>query len=74
IRLRVKNANQARGPQGAAAAVEAGYQDAKVFLAEKGCSGGEATAVRGALGRFWDSPAAPADGRRTIERANDGGS
>lgn len=71
IRLRVKNANQARGPQGAAAAVEAGYQDAKAFLAEKGCAGGEATAARRALSRFWDGTTQPPAGPRSIERAND---
>ncbi|MGL4285209.1 MAG: hypothetical protein ACRCVA_02630 [Phreatobacter sp.] len=71
IRLRVKNANQAQGPLGPSAAVEAGYQDAKVFLAEKGCSGGEATAARRALSRFWDGTTRPPDGERSIERAND---
>ncbi|QCI64101.1 hypothetical protein [Phreatobacter stygius] len=75
IRRLVKDANQTHDSR-AAGAVEAGYQDARAFLGEKGCSSRDATAARGALGRFWDGIARPRDRQGSqggIERAHDDG-
>ena len=70
IRRMVKAANRS-GSQQAAAAVEAGHQDARVFLGEKGCTGDEARTVRGALGRFWDGDASPRERQGNVVQAYD---
>lgn len=70
IRRMVKAANRS-GSQQAAAAVEAGHQDARVFLAEKGCTGEAATAARSALGRFWDGDGYPRERQGRVRLVDD---
>lgn len=70
IRRMVKAANRSAGQQ-AAAAVEAGYQDARVFLGEKGCASEEATAARNALGRFWDGDGHPRERQGSVRLVDD---